>query len=259
MGLVKQIWMEEQELQPMYEWIEDNYGEDLDQDDEEEWQEAVDAYEAYVEELQMQEAIEHAAEEYDYYIYLTLKDADKIFSEDLSNLKQFVLNANSEVPNIFYKMAYAHAVTVFEVYMEDIAKSLVTHDDGFLHAYIRHSNAVGSVQFSLKDVLIKKDEIDVSLKIDNLRKSALSHLSSGLYHDIPKVLNTFEYILQRQVSIESGDMKKIVHIRHDIVHRNGKNKNGDHHDIDMSSVIEAIDAIQQFSQELRSEIAQFHD
>ncbi|MEW8002426.1 MAG: hypothetical protein AB2827_06545 [Candidatus Thiodiazotropha sp.] len=87
MGLVKQIWMEEQELQPMYEWIEDNYGEDLDQDNDEEWEEAVGDYNAYVEELQEQEALEHATEEYDYYIYLTLKDADKIFSEDLSGLE----------------------------------------------------------------------------------------------------------------------------------------------------------------------------
>ncbi len=257
MGVVKQQWIEDQELQPMYEWIEENYGEDLDQDNEEEWQEAVDAYEAYVEELQEQEALEHAAEEYDYYIYVTLKDADKIFSEDLSNLKQFVLNTNPEVPSIFYKMSYAHAVTIFEVYMEDMAKSLVTHDDGFLSAYIRQSNAVGSLKYSLKDILLKKDEIDAALKTDTLRKKALSHLSSALYHDITKVINTFEFILQRPISIESGNMKKITHIRHDVVHRNGKNKNGDYHNIDITSVIEATDAIQYFSRALRSEIARF--
>lgn len=259
MGLVKQIWMEEQELQPMYEWIEDNYGEDLDQDNDEEWEEAVGAYNAYVEELQEQEALEHATEEYDYYIYLTLKDADKIFSEDLSGLEEFVLNTGSKVPSIFYKMAYAHAVTIFEVYMEDMVKSLITHDDRFLDAYIRKSKAVGNVQYSLKDIILKKEEIDTSLETDNLRKNALAHLSDALYHDIPKVLNTFEFILQRKVSIESGDMMKVAHIRHDIVHRNGKNKKGKHHNIDISSVKEAINTIQQFSRALRSEIAKFYD
>lgn len=259
MGLAKQMWIEAQELQPMYEWIEDNYGENLDQDNEKEWQEAVDAYETYAERLREQEALEHAAEEYDYYIYLQLKDVDKIFTEDLSKLKNLVMNTNSNAPNILYKMAYAHAVTIFEVYMEDMAKSLITHDDEFLNAFIRQSNAVGAVTFSLKDILIKKDEIDVQLKTENLRRMALSHLSKTLYDNVSKVLNTYEYILQRQISIESGTMKKICHIRHDVVHRNGKNKSGDHHNIGKPSVIEAIDSIEFFSQSLRSEVSRFPD
>ena len=40
MGLVKQAWIEHQEMEPMLEWIEENYGE-INEDSGDDWDEAV--------------------------------------------------------------------------------------------------------------------------------------------------------------------------------------------------------------------------
>lgn len=36
MGIVKEEWMPQQDLEPMYEWIEDNYGDDAGEEGSEE-------------------------------------------------------------------------------------------------------------------------------------------------------------------------------------------------------------------------------
>lgn len=253
MGSLKQQWMEEQELQPMHEWIEDNYG-DLDLDDNEhEWEKAVNEYNEYLERIQAQEAYEHAANEYNYYIHLKLEEADDRFSSDYSQLLQLVNNGRGLEP-LLYKMSYAHAVTLFEVYMEDIAKSLIARDDDFLMSLLRNSNAITSKKYSLKDFLVNKDNLEQELDTRKLRTKAIASLSNILYHDIDKVVNTFESMLDRDLEFDKRELKRIVHIRHDIVHRNGVNKDGITHDIEQASVLEAMSDLKSGAEELRSMI-----
>ena len=40
MGRAKEEWMRREELEPMYEWIEENYGEDAGEEGSETWNEA---------------------------------------------------------------------------------------------------------------------------------------------------------------------------------------------------------------------------
>lgn len=254
MGLVKQHWMEQQELQPMYEWIEDNYG-DLDPDtNEREWEDAVNEYNEYLERLQAQEAYEHAADEYNYYIHLKLEEADDRFSSDFSQLLQLVKNGGSSADPLLYKMCYAHAVTLFEVYMEDIAKSLITRDDEFLMPFLRNSNAIATKKYSLKDLLVNKDILEQQIDVHELRTKALAALSSILYHDIDKVVHTFESMLDRDLEFDKKGLKRVVHIRHDVVHRNGVNKEGAVHSIDQAAVLEAMTELKSGADKLRSMI-----
>ena len=92
MGIAKAEWMRQQELEPMYEWIEDNYGEDAGEEGSETWDEAVQAYEDYCENLQRMEQEDSWQEEYDYYITFTLQDANAIFQKDLIELKSMLKN-----------------------------------------------------------------------------------------------------------------------------------------------------------------------
>lgn len=252
MGLVKQYWIEQQELQPMYEWIEENYGV-LDPDEnEQEWEEAVNEYNEYLDQIQAQEAYEHAAEEYDYYIHLTLREADERFSSDYSLLLELVKNNRNNADLLLNKMCYAHAVTLFEVYMEDITKSLIVRDDGFLMSFLRNSNAIASKKYSLKDFLVNKDALEKELDIQELRTNAISALSNILYHDIDKVVNALESMVDRDFEFDKTGLKRVVHIRHDIVHRNGINKDGVAHAIDQSAVLEAMATLKSGAEKLRS-------
>ena len=139
MGRVKEEWMRQQELEPMYEWIEENYGDDAGEEGSEEWNEAVQAFEDYCEEQQRLEQELYWQEEYDYYLTLTLNDADSIFQKDMSELKSMLETSDKEEPNqTFFKMVYAHAVTILEVYLEDIAKALIMTNKAYLANTIKN-------------------------------------------------------------------------------------------------------------------------
>ena len=240
----------------MYEWIEENFGDDANPDDEESWSEAVDAYGEYIEHLREREAYENAADEYHYYIHLTLENADERFSSEHARLLKMIgdLSVEKSESDMFYRMCYAQAVTIFEVYMEDMAKSLISRDDEFLSNYLRNSKALSGKKYSLKDMYSDGASIEQELSLESLRKYAIKDISNMLYHNINNVINTFSSILDRDVKVEKSNIVRVFQTRHDVVHRNGVNVNGKTHDIGQASVTEAMAILLNVANAIYSEI-----
>ena len=76
-------------------------------------------------------------------------------------------------------------------------------------------------------------------------------LSGILYNNIPKVIRIFETVLDRRVGIDMAEVDAISRIRHDIVHRNGKTKDGEPIIIDEKHLLEAIATIEKFAADLQ--------
>jgi len=253
--------MEEDEaLLPMYEWIEENYGINED-DDPSDWSDAVDEYEGYIHNIQEREAYYHAAEEYDFYIHQAVGGADVRFNEKLIEFKDYLTTERPRNPAIFYKMCIAHVVTIFETYMEDLAKSLIING-GFLRPFVLASNLLTSKQYSLKEIMIKKDEIQEKTTDKMLSELALKHLSKDvLYHDLTKVANIFEYAMGRALKLSAVEkpLNRFMYLRHDVIHRDGANHKGTEARIDIQVVDEAITAMENYTSQLRSEIGHLGD
>ena len=248
MGRAKEEWMRQQELEPMYEWIEENYGDDAGEEGSETWDEAVQAYENYCENLERQEEEDYWQSQYDYYIALTLEDADYIFQIDLSELKSIIENIPDNASSqTYYKMIYAHAVTILEVYLEDITKSLIMTNETFLANTIKNVRPFCDTKIKLSDI---------SLEEDGIKKYVLSKLSDYLFHDIPKVINILNGILDTKLEMSINDICNVTITRHDIVHRNGKNKDGEVIDLDLSVSLEALNIVEEFANELRQKLSE---
>jgi hypothetical protein len=247
-GRAKEEWMRQQELEPMYEWIEENYGDDVGEEGSETWDEAVQAFEDYCEEQQRLEQDLYWQEEYDYYLTLTLNDADLIFQKDLSELKTMLETSAKDEPNqTFFKMVYAHAVTILEVYLEDIAKALIMTNEAYLANTIRNVHPFCDTKFKLGDI---------SLENDGIKKFVLGKLSDNLFHNIPKVLKMLSGIVEKKLDVPISDICEVTSTRHDIVHRNGKNKNGETIDIALSTTLEALNTLETFANQLRHKLAE---
>ena len=248
MGRVKEEWMRQQELEPMYEWIEENYGDDAGEEGSETWDEAVQAFEDYCEEQQRLEQELYWQEEYDYYLTLTLNDADLIFQKDLSELKTMLETSAKDEPNqTFFKMVYAHAVTILEVYLEDIAKALIMTNEAYLANTIKNVHPFCDTKFKLGDI---------SLENDGIKKFVLGKLSDNLFHNIPKVLKMLSGIVEKKLDVPISDICEVTSTRHDIVHRNGKNKDGETIDIALSTTLEALNTVETFANQLRHKLAE---
>ncbi|WP_269621549.1 HEPN domain-containing protein [Zhongshania sp. BJYM1] len=244
MGRVKEEWMEYMDNQAMYEWIEENYGDDAGEEGSDAWNEAVQAFEDYCENQARLEQEAWEQDEYDYYLYLTLNDVDKIFYQEISNLKQLLENSQAGLNNpTLCKMVYAHAVTILEVYLEDMVKALIISNEGFLKNTIKNVKPFSDSRFKLGDI---------SLEHDGIKKFVLRKLSDNLFHDIPKAINIISGIIESKLSINIESICAITATRHDIVHRNGKNKEGVALVIDKSEAGRSIMTVESFAKELRN-------
>lgn len=247
MGMAKREWMEYQELEPMYDWIEENYGDDAGEEGSEEWNKAVAAYEEHCEEVMLEEARLAQQDEFDYYIFMTLKDADSIFDRDIKELRHMLLsNTATQNNHTLLKMIIAHSVTVLEVYLEDITKSLITSNDKYLSNTIKNVRPFSDTPFKLSELSFDKDGI---------RKFVLGKLSENLYHDIPKVVNIIGGVIGRKIKIQIDDVCRSTKIRHDIVHRNGRDTEGEQIDISHALALDILQAIESFVNQLHIELS----
>lgn len=247
MGRAKEEMMRYEELEPMYEWIEENYGDDAGEEGSETWAEAVEAYERFCDNLRRLEEEAYWQEEFDYYIYLTLKDADAIFRKDISELKAMLDNNDEMIANKTYlKMVFAHAVTLLEVYLEDITKSLILTNNAYLSNTIKSVKPFCDTAFKLADISLEKDGI---------KKFVIEKISDNLFHDIPKVTKVISGVVGKKLDVPISDVCKVTSVRHDIVHRNGKNREGKEIDITLALVKESLMVIEHFANSLRQKIA----
>ena len=243
MGRAKAEWMRLEELEAMHDWIEDNYGEDAGEESSDTWNEAVRKFEEYCENKERLEYEAHLQEEYDYYIYLTLKDADENFDRDIHELVSLLREQSPDSPSqTFLKMIYAHAVTILEVYLEDITKALIMSNDEHLANTIRNVRPFSDTKFKLGDI---------SIQSDGIKKFVLHKLSENVFHDIPKVLNMLCGVLDKKLEVSISDVCAVTSARHDIVHRNGKDKDGNNINLDHASTTSALRAVILFNRELR--------
>ncbi|UZJ45811.1 HEPN domain-containing protein [Marinimicrobium sp. C6131] len=245
MGQAKREWMESQELEPMYEWIEENFGDDAGEEGSKEWNKAVEAFHEYCEEQARLERIDREQDEYDYYLHLTLGDADSIFYKDISELKDLLSAIELMLSPTLCKMIYAHAVTILEVYLEDIVKSLIASSDTHLNNAIKNVRPFSEEKFKLSEIVIEDDGI---------RKFVIGKLSENVFHDIPKVVNIIRGVLNKKVNVRLDEICSVTSKRHDIVHRNGKNRDGEVLPLNGDVVKSAIGTVEKFAYELRSKL-----
>lgn len=249
MGQAKEEWMRQEELEPMYEWIEDNYGDDAGEEGSEEWNEAVKAYEEHCEEILQQEMEDYQRDQYEYYMTLTLNDADQIFNRDISELKAILAKYNSPTTsNTVFKMIYAHAVTILEVYLEDITKSLIASNNQHLLNTIKNVKPFCDTSFKLSEISIEEEGI---------KKFVIGKISENLYHDIPRALKVLSGVINRKIPLNIDDICRVTAIRHDIVHRNGKDKDGNKINTTHAMVFDALETIENFVSSLRSNLSEF--
>lgn len=226
----------------MYDWIEENYGDDAGEEGSETWDEAVKAFEEYCEQSARQDFEDYLQSEYEYYLYLTLREAIDIFTNDIEELRAMLFYSGRTTINVTqYKMIIAHAVTILEVYLESITKTLITSNNQYLR------NTIKNVK-PFCDTAIKLGEIP--LEEDGIKKYVLRKLTESLFHDIPKAVKTLEGVLDRKIRVDLAEICRATSIRHDIVHRNGKNKDGEQIDISRDLVESTLDSIEGFIHEL---------
>ncbi|MGQ0333484.1 hypothetical protein [Halomonas elongata] len=226
MGRAKEEWMRQQELEPMYEWIEENYGDDAGEEGSEAWEQAVQAYEDRCEELQQQEETEwYEQEELEWYIY-TQSQVGKFDTQIHSVLELLDVQASSETQFSLLVMLHGHIVAAVESYLASTFIHKVTNSEELIRKLVETDPVFSKMKFTLKEIYEKHE---------SLKLTVAAYLRDLVFHDLAKVKPMFKEVL----GCDFGDISwlfEAVKIRHHCVHRAGLDKDGNRVNLSKESI-----------------------
>lgn len=128
---------------------------------------------------------------------------------------------NDDVKQFLYRLLYANVITSMETFLGETLKREVLRDENSLRKFVETYKPFKSVSMNLSDLYVKKESMPTFVN---------TTLRELLYHDLRKI----KPIYRDALGIDLGDVTelyKAVLVRHDLVHRNGKNHEGDDHTI----------------------------
>lgn len=134
---------------------------------------------------------------------------------------------------ILHRNLYANVISVMEAFLYNTLSSEVLSKDEIKRKFVETYEPFIESKFSLSQIYSKYDSLD---------KIIFKELNKLLYHNLGKIKSIFKATLKIDIG-DIDELSKCVDIRHDIVHRNGIDKNGNKHLIDKSKVLQLIDLV----------------
>lgn len=164
-----------------------------------------------------------------------------IFKEMLMHLKLMVNKPVDKYDSeMMCKMAYVHAVTLFEAMVGDVFKATILAYPTLMQKMIKQLGEDKSNKFHISEI--------AELGLNGI---VLGILNQQIYHN-PVTVKRYVNLITGKVLRDTymAGMQEIADRRHDFVHRNGKTLQGVELDIDPASIISAVEVIQNFAQDI---------
>lgn len=142
-------------------------------------------------------------------------------------------------------MLYVQTVAAVEAYLSSAFIHAVLNSEELIQKLVESDPELAKQKFSLKEIFTQWE---------GLRITVGKYLKALIFHDLRKVKPMFRDVLGIDFS-EIAWLFQAVLIRHDCVHRNGLDKDGNRHEITKSQIMElarnSAEFVSQVDQELR--------
>lgn len=173
---------------------------------------------------------EYPEEERDYENYVFDLTPEKI-SEVLDEIE----NLSTATKEYLYRQLYAGAITSMEAFLSSTLLKVVLESDVNKRKFVEKYLPYRDKQTSFSSIYEEMDKIDSTIE---------ETLCGLMYHNLAKIKPIYKSVLDIDLG-DIGEIMKAVQIRHDIVHRSGKDKNGNLHTIKKDDVIELVERVSQ--------------
>jgi len=164
---------------------------------------------------------------------IIVKDYFEEYKKSIENIRKLneVKSLGDEELNVqFHNMLFSSVITIIETFLSDALKANLQKED-YLKRFVKTFKDFNEIKFSLNDVFDKYEDIE-DIVIDKL--------SSIMYHNLPKLKGIYKDTFDIDF-IDITELMKSITVRHDIVHRNGKKKDGTKHEITISDIYKLCD------------------
>ncbi|WMB73979.1 hypothetical protein RA178_04960 [Shewanella oncorhynchi] len=125
---------------------------------------------------------------------------------------------------------FAQVVTAIEAYLASSFISTVVNSDLLIRRLVETDPELAKRQFSLKEIFTQWED---------LKFLVARYLKDLIFHDLKKIKPMYFSVLD----IDFGNIAwlfKAILIRHDCIHRNGFDKDGNQHQIESNEIIELV-------------------
>lgn len=169
------------------------------------------------------------------------------YLNNISNIEQLL---NLEIQDIkaregLNKMLFSNVITTLETYLSDAFINTTINDPLLIKNLVETDPEFKKRKINLSEVFTTHDSIKDIIE---------DYLLDIIYHNIYKVKNLYEYTLNVSFPEDLEDIQKAIIIRHDIVHRNGKSKQGTEISIDKDVITECIALVNSFIKHIDNQI-----
>ena len=174
-------------------------------------------------------------------------EVKSVFEDSLrkvENLNSLDLPEGINAERYMSSMIYANIITALETYLCDRFISIVQSNKDHLLCFVENFKDFKSQKITLSEIF---------KEFETIEEKSYEAMKDVLYHNLPKVSGIYCSSLNIEFP-NYVDVFKAVKIRHDLVHRGGKTKSGEHHEISKESVSELLIIVKDFYGSLEQEI-----
>ncbi len=136
--------------------------------------------------------------------------------KNILNIMKVPLN-DWESYDVLCRLMYSNIITIMETYLSDCFTQIILRDKNLKLKLIASISELNEKKFYLKDAQIWLDSID-----DNI----IETLQNISFHNLGKVIGMYKNVLGVSFPDNLGTIFDSINTRHDIIHRNGKDKTG---------------------------------
>ena len=165
---------------------------------------------------------------------------DKLLFEDTHSDTEKALDALEKLPHDIrdnlYRLLYANIISKLEAFLCDTIISYVLSSDVHKRQFVQNYEPLATQKFQMSAIYNRYESLD------KIIRDALTNI---IFHNIKLVRKLYK----SAAGIDLPDTKSIedaIKIRHDIVHRNGKDKEGNLHIINRADVEILSDHVMDF-------------
>lgn len=171
------------------------------------------------------------------------EDPLRMLNERLEQIEE-TITAQSTLPGFVTHLLHSATITALEAYLWDTTSYWVTRDKNILRSFVKSNKDFAGQKLQLSEIFIV---------MDDLEKKVADYLQTFIWHRLDKA----KPLLEMTLGISFPEIEKFIPeivIRHDIVHRGGRDKDGYPVLLTIGDVRRVAKLVEEFSIELESQL-----
>lgn len=143
----------------------------------------------------------------------------------IERLLEVELDPDLEIQH--FRLLFVNVITAMETYLSDLFIREVTRDETVLRKFVETNPEYQKEKAPISDIY---------RLMEGIKQKVQDHLTGITWHNVERVMPMYKATLGIELPSDLSKLLRAVALRHDIVHRNGKSKDGKEKVVDKDTV-----------------------